>query len=217
MNKDEARNELLRMIPLAAQGPAVIVTQDGAGRGETAGAAEDGKPELSRVLGELSSQVALMGAASRAVESALEANTRATVENTQSQGSGGGREALSKAGSGLASWFGLSPIAWGLQALLGREKAPDAGPALSRYEAAPALRPALHPYWGVWESGATAGAVSHGQLGLARPAAQSAPLVTVQVSAMDSRSFLDNSENIARAVREAILNSRALADVVGEY
>jgi hypothetical protein len=44
-----------------------------------------------------------------------------------------------------------------------------------------------------------------------------APQVTVQVNAMDSRSFLDNSDQIARAVREAILNSRALADVVGEY
>ena len=43
-----------------------------------------------------------------------------------------------------------------------------------------------------------------------------APAVTVQVQAMDSRSFLDHSNEIARAVREAILNSHALGSVVSE-
>src|SRR5574340_192704 len=43
-----------------------------------------------------------------------------------------------------------------------------------------------------------------------------APQVTVQVQAMDSRSFMDRSEDIARAVREAMLNMHALNDVVGE-
>ncbi len=40
--------------------------------------------------------------------------------------------------------------------------------------------------------------------------------VNVQVQAMDSRSFLDHSQEIARAVREAMLNSHALNDVVSE-
>lgn len=40
--------------------------------------------------------------------------------------------------------------------------------------------------------------------------------VTVQVQAMDSRSFLDRSEDIARAVREAMLHSHALNDVINE-
>ena len=43
-----------------------------------------------------------------------------------------------------------------------------------------------------------------------------APAVTVQVQAMDSRSFMDHSDEIARAVREAILNSHALGSVVSE-
>lgn len=38
--------------------------------------------------------------------------------------------------------------------------------------------------------------------------------VTVQVQAIDSRSFMDHSEEIARAVREAMLHSHALNDVV---
>jgi hypothetical protein len=39
----------------------------------------------------------------------------------------------------------------------------------------------------------------------------------VQVQAMDSRSFLDHSDEIARAVREAMLNAHALNDVVNEW
>jgi hypothetical protein len=41
-------------------------------------------------------------------------------------------------------------------------------------------------------------------------------LVTVQVNAMDSRSFLDHKEEIARAVREAMLNMHSLNDVVSD-
>lgn len=40
--------------------------------------------------------------------------------------------------------------------------------------------------------------------------------ITVQVNAIDSRSFLDHSEDIARAVRDAMLHSHALNDVVND-
>lgn len=40
--------------------------------------------------------------------------------------------------------------------------------------------------------------------------------ITVQVNAIDSRSFLDHSEDIARAVRNAMLHSNALNDVVND-
>jgi hypothetical protein len=43
-----------------------------------------------------------------------------------------------------------------------------------------------------------------------------APAITINVNAMDSKSFLDHSDEIARAVREAMLNSHALNDVVSE-
>jgi hypothetical protein len=42
------------------------------------------------------------------------------------------------------------------------------------------------------------------------------PAITVNVHAMDSKSFMDHSHEIARAVREAILNSSSLNDVVSE-
>lgn len=40
--------------------------------------------------------------------------------------------------------------------------------------------------------------------------------ITVNVQAMDSQSFLDRREDIARAVREAMLQSHSLNDVVSE-
>jgi hypothetical protein len=40
--------------------------------------------------------------------------------------------------------------------------------------------------------------------------------ITVQVNAMDSQSFLDHSQDIARAVRQAMLNSNSLNDVVSD-
>jgi hypothetical protein len=44
------------------------------------------------------------------------------------------------------------------------------------------------------------------------PAAQ----ITVQVQAMDSRSFLDHSQDIALAVRQAMLETTVLNDVIRE-
>jgi hypothetical protein len=40
--------------------------------------------------------------------------------------------------------------------------------------------------------------------------------ITIQVQAMDSRSFMDHSYDIARAVREAMLNMHALNDVISD-
>ena len=40
--------------------------------------------------------------------------------------------------------------------------------------------------------------------------------ITIQVQAMDSRSFLDHSAEIAQAVREAMLNMHSLNDVVND-
>ncbi len=42
------------------------------------------------------------------------------------------------------------------------------------------------------------------------------PQVTVNVSAMDSRSFLDRSEDIARAVRDAMLHMHPVNDFISE-
>lgn len=47
--------------------------------------------------------------------------------------------------------------------------------------------------------------------------ASAAPMaITLNINALDSRSILDRSDDIARAVRDAMLHSHAINDVVGE-
>jgi hypothetical protein len=59
--------------------------------------------------------------------------------------------------------------------------------------------------------------VSYSEAGQPRgQAANTSPQVTIQVSAMDSQSFLDHSDQIAAAVKQAILNSNSLNDVISE-
>ena len=49
-----------------------------------------------------------------------------------------------------------------------------------------------------------------------RTATAPAPQITVNVQAMDARSFLDRSNDIALAVRDAMLNLNSINDVVNE-
>jgi hypothetical protein len=63
---------------------------------------------------------------------------------------------------------------------------------------------------------ATADAAAYGASAGPGPSVPSAPVVTVNVQAMDSRSFLDHSQEIARAVRDAMLNLNAINDVVSD-
>ena len=50
-----------------------------------------------------------------------------------------------------------------------------------------------------------------------QPSPVQMPAVQIQVNAMDSRSFLDHSDDIARAVREAMLRSSQLSDIMAEF
>jgi hypothetical protein len=54
------------------------------------------------------------------------------------------------------------------------------------------------------------------EAGAVRPREATPAAVTVNVQALDSRSFIDHSHEIARAVRAAMLNSNSLNDVVSE-
>jgi hypothetical protein len=76
------------------------------------------------------------------------------------------------------------------------------------------LPPAVNYQAGVTGTGQVA-PVDSGQNGQPRvQQASSAPQVTVQVNAMDSQSFLDHSDDIANAVKAALLNSHSLSDVI---
>jgi len=155
-----------------------------------------------------------------------EAQVEAIGENTQAlrvaaaQGSGGGWATAGEVARGALRLVGggwsLSPLLSGLFSLFGRKKSEQPPPVVT-YERPPALhfegtapRVAGGAFW----------PIDYGAGGLPRAILvqrQSAPAqVTVNVNAMDSRSFLERSDEIARAVREAMLNAHALNDVVNE-
>ena len=146
-------------------------------------------------------------------------NTAAVVQNTHSRT----LEAVStvasvarSAGSALGGGLTISPLISGIAKLFGIGREPQELPALTPF----ALPTAIALDGGVTQSGASpVSGVSYGQSGLPRaiPAVSSAnTTISVNVQAIDSRSFLDHSDDIARAVREAMLNSHPLNDVIAE-
>jgi hypothetical protein len=127
-----------------------------------------------------------------------------------------GKTALTLFTSGL----GVMPLVSGLAGLFGGGES-QAPPPLTKY----AMPRSIHITAANSRSGGSLSLADHSQDGtvrssggIAEAAAPSAPMsqVVVNVQAMDSRSFLDHSQEIAQAVREAMLNMHALNDVVGE-
>lgn len=116
-------------------------------------------------------------------------------------GGGGG------VGSLLKSGFGLAPLALSIAKLFGGGE--EDAPAFERYEPP--------------ESRSLSVANVDGPLQGLPPAVRGAgsevrsvPQVVVNVSAMDSQSFMDRSDDIARAVRSAMLHMHPLNDVIDE-
>lgn len=146
----------------------------------------------------------------------VDAAAAAAPGSVVSSGSpGGGVEGVLNT---IGTVTGLGPLAAGLLKLFGRGS-DDAA------EAAPRLPFSLPQQISV-EAGLAADRsfvpVAYSQRGVSRSVAaqQSSGAVPAQVlvnvQAMDSRSFLDHSDDIARAVRDAMLRSHALNDVVAE-
>ncbi len=108
--------------------------------------------------------------------------------------------------------LGLGPLISGIASLFGGGGGTSELPALQKF----ALPPAVQEQAGIYESSPTSAfGVDYGQGNAARPVTQ-APQITVQVQAMDSQSFLDHSNDIALAVRRAMLESSVLSDVIRE-
>jgi hypothetical protein len=63
-------------------------------------------------------------------------------------------------------------------------------------------------------SAQTSGTAAPGSSGGSASSGAGATQITVNVQAMDSQSFLDHSNEIAQAVRAAMLNSNSINDVV---
>jgi hypothetical protein len=172
-----------------------------------AGAFADALGELTRNLGNLVP-------ASQLQAEALLANTQAIVQNTTAHNSGAA-DTIGKVASTLTGGLlgGLSTILSGLLSLFG-SGASSAPTPLTAYIPPPSLQ--FHAANG---PGATIQGVDYGQSGAARAVSSTPhtiPQITVQVQAMDSRSFIDHSHDIATAVREAVLNMHSLNDVISD-
>jgi hypothetical protein len=148
----------------------------------------------------------------------LNTNTRALVQSTVARSSGTSGPTTSTAGSLLSGIFGsglgLSPILQGVLSLFrGSGSSPTVQPLV------PFSLPPSIQYQGGYapSNGGQVGGVAYGQSGGPRTTA-SAPAanVQIQVNAMDSRSFLDHSDDIAMAVRQALLHSSSLNDVIAD-
>jgi hypothetical protein len=146
--------------------------------------------------------------------------TGGSAAGTQAGGGGAGSIATTV----LKSAFGVIPLVSGLLGLFGGGDSPAPPPLVKYSLPAPIAFEAADTPSGL-------AMVDYGQSGTPRayepqmqPAATGSqarqaappPQITVNVQAMDARSFLDRSSDIAAAVREAMLNLNSINDVVND-
>ena len=182
---------------------------------------------FSSALTDASRQIDALRSVNQALAEVIQNNTHAVNQN--SAGQTGGKSAGEKIGSVASSLFGsglgLAPLVTSLAHLFGGSKSeppatliPYAPPAALRLDLADTTRA---------NTGITGfSPLSYGQNGLPRAdrddsRAQArwqvaAPQISIQVNALDSRSFMDHSHEIAQAVRQAMLNMHSLNDVVSD-
>ena len=191
-------------------------TAGGGAGSSVSGLLQSSSSDVTEQLTSLTTQISSLSSIQQTQISALQDNTQAVTQNTTSK-SGSGSSVGSTVESAASSFLGgglssLSPLIGGLLSLFG-------GGGQTLVVASPFMLPA--PVQS--EAGVTASEpgqvapVSYGESGQPRPQSASAtPQVTIQVNAMDSQSFLDHSDDIAMAVKQAILNSSSLNDVISD-
>jgi hypothetical protein len=175
---------------------------------------------------QLSQQMQQLETLAQAETETAEANAQATnqVATASPQGSGGaalGSQGASQAGSLLESTLGLglSPLITGILGLFGGGGGGGGGASVPSTFLMP---PSVNVNAGINEGSPTQPfAVDYAAGGQPRAATSSGSSggsgqMIVQVQAMDSQSFLDHSDDIAQAVRQAMLQSSVLNDVIRE-
>lgn len=220
MTNDEALKELYLLVAAA---PTVQQTQQEMVAVATSSVAADGGGAVaasntqvasttSRVgdqLALITQQLDLLRAVQQAQADAVAENTKTLAQSTASK-VGSAVSSVAGGGGGLLGSFLMSPIVSGLMKLFGGGGGSEATPApLVQYSAPSSLRV---------QAGLSNGNLTEADYGAGDKvrAVPAATQVTVQVQAMDSRSFLDRSDDIAKAVRQAMLESHAINDVVAE-
>jgi hypothetical protein len=192
-------------------------TATDAGNSPTAGAAGSAVTGLGDAVRQNTHQIAQLKSAFQSQIDSIAENTRALIENTTSKEQSAGSvigDVAKSIGSTIASGLTLSPIIGGIMKLFGGGGDSSAPPPLVKY-APPA---SIELQAGI--SGGQLSAIDYSAGGQARtiaaPSQPAASNITVNVQAIDSRSFLDHSDAIAAAVKKAMLDSNSLNDVVSE-
>jgi len=172
--------------------------------------------QLTEQLTTITQQLTQLQTVNQTQIDTLTANTQAVTQNTSTKGTGGGSTAGSVGStieSVLGFGLGLSPLISGLVSLFGGGGSSQAAPLVPYVAPLP-----VNANAGI--SGSTSGAfgvdTADGGLPRPAPAPSSNTQITVQVQALDSQSFLDHSNDIAQAVRQAMLTSTTLNDVIRE-
>ena len=188
--------------------------------------------QQTSALGDTTAMLANVVAQVDELRSSIPAPVAATkTQGTTTSTSDGGGPALgSVATSVLESGFGLAPLISGLVSLFTGGDAPAPAP-LVKY-----AMPAVADFQAQESQGqvsgmdydqsgmprsyapatASAGASGDTSGGGSSAASSAAPQITVNVQAMDARSFMDRSNDIALAVRDAMLNLNSINDVVND-
>lgn len=152
------------------------------------------------------------------------------TQSTTTSSSDSGSTLGSVAASVLESGFGLAPLISGLVSLFsgGDTAAPAplvkyAMPAAADFQAAESQGQVTgvdYDRAGMPRSyaptGASAGTSGSPGGSVGGAASGATPQITVNVQAMDARSFMDRSSDIALAVRDAMLNLNSINDVVND-
>jgi len=183
--------------------------------------------DFSSALAAASRQIDALRSANQALAEVVQNNTQAVTQNSAAQS--GGKGVASTVGSVASTLFGsglgLIPLVTSLAHLFGGENS-ELAPALLPYTAPAPLRLDLGDTAQANTGIAGFAPVVYGQNGLPRLARDdgearssgpvAGPQISIQVNALDSRSFMDHSYEIAQAVRQAMLNSHSLNDVVND-
>ena len=201
---------------------------------DVAASSESG--DLANSLSQAGQQIAQLQASYAQQANLIAENTQALQTNTSAQSSHSAGSVLGHAASGL---FGgalsfLSPIVTGIASLFGGgSQTPPALPiytppppvsidavlqspasASAPASISPVSQPPVPPPISIAPLIQSPAPAAPAQAAPAPPQPSSATHVTVNINAMDSQSFLDRSNDIANAVRSAMLNMHPINDVV---
>jgi len=180
-----------------------------------------GDVSMSDEIAKLAEQVQQLQSANQAASESIQGSSRTMAREGSSSGSSAGSLIGNTVLDAFEAGLGLSPLISGIVSLFSRSGESSTTAPLTKF----VMPPSIQIDGGVSEAGGPAFAVDKPQGGLPRAAPGGGQTVgqsvakaqiTVQVQTMDSQSFLDHSADIAQAVRQAMLESSVLNDVVRE-